>query len=51
MAKALIAYGNASRPGSSHITDQVSYYEQKELRAVYRTRSDVEAHAVKQESF
>lgn len=38
VAKALIGYGNASRRGSPHITDQVSYYEQKQLRAVYRTR-------------
>ena len=51
VAKALVGYGNASRPGSSHITDQVSYYEQKQLRAVYRTRSEVEAHAVRRETF
>jgi acyl-homoserine-lactone acylase len=50
-AKALIGYGNASRPGSRHIADQVSYYEQKQLRAVYRTRSEVEAHAVTGESY
>jgi acyl-homoserine-lactone acylase len=51
MAKALIGYGNASRPGSPHITDQVPYYEQKRLRAVYRTQSEVEAHAVTRESY
>jgi acyl-homoserine-lactone acylase len=51
VAKALIGYGNASRPGSPHITDQVSYYEQKQLRAVYRTRSEVEAHAVTREGY
>lgn len=51
MAKALIGYGNASRPGSPHITDQVPYYEQKRLRAVYRTASEVEAHAVTRESY
>jgi acyl-homoserine-lactone acylase len=50
-AKALIGYGNASRRGSSHISDQASYYEQKQLRAVYRTRSEVEAHAVSWERF
>jgi acyl-homoserine-lactone acylase len=50
-AKALIGYGNASRPGSSHITDQVSFYEKKELRPVYRTRSEVEAHTVSREQF
>lgn len=51
VAKALISYGNASRPGSPHIADQVSYYEQKQLRAVYRTRSEVEAHVVRRECF
>jgi acyl-homoserine-lactone acylase len=51
VAKALISYGNASRPGSRHISDQVSYYEQKQLRAVYRTRSEVEAHTVSRERF
>jgi acyl-homoserine-lactone acylase len=51
VAKALIGYGNASRPGSTHIADQVSYYEQKQLRAVYRTPSEVEAHAVRRESY
>jgi acyl-homoserine-lactone acylase len=51
IAKALISYGNASRPGSPHITDQVPYYEQKQLRAVYRTRSEVEAHAVTRECY
>jgi acyl-homoserine-lactone acylase len=51
VAKALIGYGNASRPGSPHITDQLPYYEQKQLRAVYRTRSEVEAHAVTRECY
>jgi acyl-homoserine-lactone acylase len=51
VAKALISYGNASRPGSRHISDQVSYYEKKQLRAVYRTRSEVEAHTVSRERF
>jgi acyl-homoserine-lactone acylase len=51
VAKALIGYGNASRSGSAHITDQVPYYERKQLRAVYRTRSEVEAHAVSRERY
>src|SRR5258707_2333206 len=50
-AMALIGYGNASRAGSPHIADQVSYYEQKRLRAVYRIPSEVEAHAVRRESY
>ncbi len=48
-AQALLAYGNASRPGSPHITDQLSYFEAKTLRPVFRKRSDVEAHAVSRE--
>src|SRR5262249_28520393 len=40
-AQALLGYGNASRPGSPHITDQLSYFENKTLRPVFRKRSDV----------
>jgi len=40
-AQALLGYGNASRPGSPHITDQLSYFEAKTLRPVYRTPADV----------
>jgi acyl-homoserine-lactone acylase len=43
-AQALLGYGNASRPGSKHITDQLSYFENKTLRPVYRTPSDVKMH-------
>lgn len=50
-AQALLTYGNASRPGSSHIADQIGLFQQKELRPAYRTRSDVEAHAVKHEQY
>jgi acyl-homoserine-lactone acylase len=48
-AQALLGYGNASRPGSTHITDQLSYFEAKTLRPVYRTRADVNMHTVSQE--
>jgi acyl-homoserine-lactone acylase len=56
-AQALLGYGNASRPGSSHITDQLQCiikghqqcFEAKALRPVYRTRQDVKAHMVSQE--
>jgi acyl-homoserine-lactone acylase len=43
-AQALLGYGNASRPGSTHITDQLSFFEDKKLRPVYRTPDDVKKH-------
>ena len=48
-AQALLGYGNASRPGSPHITDQLSYFEAKTLRPAYRTRDEVEEHTVSRE--
>jgi acyl-homoserine-lactone acylase len=48
-AQALLGYGNASRPNSPHITDQLQYFEAKTLRPVYRARQDVEAHTVLRE--
>jgi acyl-homoserine-lactone acylase len=50
-ASGLLTYGNASRPGSAHITDQLSLFQTKRLRPVYRTRAEVEAHAVRQENY
>ncbi len=50
-AQALLTYGNASRPGSPHIADQLPYYDAKTLRPVYRTRSDVEQHTLAREDF
>ena len=43
-AKALIGYGNSSQPGSPHRTDQLPLFARKELRPVWRTRQEVEAH-------
>ncbi|MBV8815018.1 MAG: penicillin acylase family protein [Verrucomicrobia bacterium] len=50
-AQALLSYGNASRPGSPHIADQLPLFQAKQLRAVYRTRNEVEAHAAKRENY
>jgi acyl-homoserine-lactone acylase len=47
----LLTYGNASRPGSPHITDQISLFQEKQLRPMYRTREEVEAHTVKKEQY
>jgi hypothetical protein len=44
IAQALLGYGNASRPGSPHITDQLSYFEKKMLRPTFRTRAEVESN-------
>jgi acyl-homoserine-lactone acylase len=48
-AQALLGYGNASRPGSTHVTDQLPFFEAKTLRPTYRTRDEVEKHAVSRE--
>jgi acyl-homoserine-lactone acylase len=50
-AQAVLGYGNWSRPGSTHITDQLSYFEQKQLRGAYRTSTEVQAHAQRTETF
>ncbi|HVQ29896.1 MAG TPA: acylase [Vicinamibacteria bacterium] len=50
-ARALLGYGNWSQPGSKHRTDQLELYSKKELRPVWRTRAEVEAHLEKREAF
>jgi acyl-homoserine-lactone acylase len=48
-AQALLGYGNASRPGSPHVTDQLRFFNAKKLRQVFRTRDEVEQHTVSRE--
>ena len=43
-ARVLTVYGNATQPGSGHIGDQLALYARHELRPVWRTRQDIEAH-------
>ena len=43
-AKVLIAYGNATQPGSPHIGDQLELFSKKQMRDAWRTRKDVEAN-------
>jgi acyl-homoserine-lactone acylase len=43
-AEALLSYGNASQPGSPHRGDQLALYARKELRPVWRTRTQIEAN-------
>lgn len=50
-ARTLVGYGNASQPGSKHRTDQLELYARKELRPVWRTRGEVEAHLEGREKF
>lgn len=43
-AQALVSYGNASQPGSPHVGDQLALAAKGELRPVWRTRDEIEAH-------
>lgn len=48
-ARALIGYGNASRRGSPHRTDQLRLFARQELRPVWRTRVAIEANLERRE--
>jgi acyl-homoserine-lactone acylase len=50
-AMAVMSYGNASQPGSPHRTDQLPLFARKELRPVWRTREEIEAHLSAREVF
>jgi acyl-homoserine-lactone acylase len=41
--EALLGYGNWSRAGSKHVTDQLELASQKRMRPILRTRREVEA--------
>ena len=43
-ASALLSYGNASQPDSSHRFDQLELFSQKTLRPIWKSRSEIEAH-------
>jgi len=43
-AEALLTYGNWSRPGSKHMSDQLPLVAQKVMRPVWRTRKEIEAN-------
>ena len=49
-AMSLIAYGNASRSGSPHRTDQLPLFARKAFKPVWRTRAEVEAHLERREA-
>ncbi|MEH2222117.1 acylase [Nostoc sp.] len=50
-AMALISYGNATQPGSPHITDQLPLFTRKQLRPVWRTRAEVLANLEERKTF
>ena len=43
-ARAVMSYGNASQPGSTHATDQLPLIAAKQMRNVWMDRKDVEAN-------
>jgi acyl-homoserine-lactone acylase len=47
----LLSYGNASRPGSAHITDQLPFFRTETLKPALRTYSAVQAAAVSTETY
>ncbi len=49
--KALVSYGDCSQPGCKHHTDQLSLFEKKQWRDVWRSRTEVEAHLERKEIF
>jgi acyl-homoserine-lactone acylase len=42
--RTLLAYGNATQPGSPHFGDQLDLFARQEMRPVWRTRAEVEAN-------
>ncbi len=49
-AMTILNYGNASQPGSPHRTDQLPLAARKEMKPVWRTRAEIEAHLKLKES-
>ena len=47
----LLTYGNASRPNSPHIADQLPFFNTKTLKPALRTYSAVLAASVSSESY
>ncbi len=47
----LLTYGNASRPNSPHVTDQLPLFESKTLKPALRTYAAVQAASVSRENY
>ncbi|MBD1924284.1 penicillin acylase family protein [Microcoleus sp. FACHB-831] len=43
-AMVLTTYGNSTQPNSNHINDQLELFANKQLRSVWRSRTEIEAH-------
>ncbi len=43
-AEALLGYGNWSKPGSKHVSDQVPLFSRKEMRPVWKTHAEIDAN-------
>jgi len=50
-AVSIVGYGNASRAGSPHRTDQLALFARKQFKPVWRTRAEIERHLEKREHF
>jgi acyl-homoserine-lactone acylase len=50
-AQALLSYGNSSQPDSPGRGNQLSLFAQKQLRPVWRSREEIEAHLEFRELF
>ena len=50
-AKVLTTYGNATQQGNPHIGDQLPLYARNELRSVWRSRKEIEAHLEERKVF
>jgi len=50
-AMALLSYGNATQPNSPHLGDQLQMFTRKQLRPVWRQRSDILAHLEERKVF
>ena len=50
-AKVLMTYGNASQPGSPHISDQAPLLAKHQYRDAWRTRAEVQANLESRDSY
>jgi len=50
-AAALTSYGNATQSHTGHVGDQLDLFSRKELRPVWRTRSEIEANLENRTTF
>jgi acyl-homoserine-lactone acylase len=50
-AVSLVGYGNVSRAGSPHRTDQLALFSRKDFKPVWRRRAEIEQHLERRERF